>query len=298
MGSIISIASAQITKGKKIISNDFYAIHFDKKSKEIFIYDNNKTLLNSYRCKDIPKLKNRMKYIQWMNPEDTYIESSRSGFSNLYETKSHLIISFNTDIGQLSALQVLFFHKATKVFELKRLIFPNVLGSKSNNSYILGDQLYTLQINMNSIIAQIRSLDNPEEVLKEFKYYIDQPLNPANTPISKSVDAAFLIGRTQTSKTYSEKEQKKALRKLINKGSKYGAKIKATPLSEDLLEITLGTHYIIASGNPDLVTEPNEKMWYFKLVIDSSNNFEHVTNEILEGMEISLKTEEFESSWN
>lgn len=286
---------AQTMEGTKTISNDLYTITFNKKSKEIFIYDNEEKLLNSYQFKNLPQFKKRLKYINWADPEAKFTEISRTGNSVLYDRKDHLVLSFNTQLGELSALQLLFFDKSTHEFELKRIQFPNVLGSKKNNSYILGDYLYTIQINTNSVVTQIRPLAQPNEVVKQFDHIIDQPLSPANTAISKSQDAVVIFGRVQTIKTYDPKKEQKGLRKIINKGSNYGAKIKATPLSEDLIEITLGTHYLIPNAGPYPAAD-NEKMWYFKLVIDA-NTLEHVTNEGLEGREIKLTKEEFPNRW-
>lgn len=281
---------AQSLKGTKRLESDNYIITWEKKA-TIHLYDAQSNLLNSYTFEDLPKSKNRIKYLYWANPKHTFREVSRNGNSSFFETREYLFFAFNVNLGLgKNYIYLLSYHKGQNVFGLKKTFYPErALGGKSNH-YILGDRLYLAKFNSTGIYLEIRDLFQPDKVLHQLTYKRNEPLEPANTGVSMNYEAPVLLGfKTTGSKTYDEKKEIKSLNKIIDKGSNWGGKIKAFPIAEGMIELSIGAHYTTGYDS----STSTEKLFFFKLVIDE-NTFEPISNERLESLGIELSNEDFE----
>ncbi len=278
-------------QGKVCLESDDYTISYDKEQ-TIYIYDASLNLLNQYTFeKSFPRFKNRMKFIGWSDPEDYFSMVPKNNFSHFYENETHLIFAFSVLIGKLETIDLLFFDKAQNSFEFVRSKFPLERLIHSNNFYINKDKLYLLQITASTILIEIRELYQPDELLHQMTYQKGEALHPTNTSVVLDYEAPILFGiMTTGGKTFDEKEEAKSMKKIMNKGSKWGCKIKAFPLNENTTEITLGTHYIMTSGPDVTMMATTEKLFYFKVVLDSKT-YEHIDNQQLDQLGLQLSQE-------
>ena len=283
------------------LSSDEYQIVL-KEPHTLKLYNSNGDLLGSYSLEGLPKVRKRMRKMEFVRPEQSFPEIPNEGLSSVFETEASLFFTFHRKIDEEQYLMLLHYDKAQKVFKeetIKYFPFYKPIHKTFNNQFILGDHLFIVHINPDMIHWNIRSLNDPSTVIKEFTVAKGKANSLLNTRPTSKYNRPMIPGSSKgiadDESFFKNKRTLKSVKKLINHASKKGVKIKVNELGDNYIEITLGTQFLSSSdfaGPNNIVITPfrMEELYYFKSVIHKTS-LEHIRNTQLIEAGLSLPKE-------